>query len=96
MTKKEQKKKENNNKINSISSSIFDNKNNIKILLISFLVSRLIMIIFLIINKDLSVLETYDSIHYLNMAKYGYNDPQLYAFFPLYPTLIKFLSLIIP
>lgn len=70
--------------------------NNLKQILICFLISRLILIIFLIVKKDLSIFEIYDSIHYLNMAKYGYNDPQLYAFFPLYPILIKTLSIIIP
>lgn len=95
MSKKTKKKKNNNNKNNIINTS--NNKsNNLKKILLCFLLSRLILIIFLIINKDLSIFELYDSIHYINMAKYGYNNPQLYAFFPLYPILIRTLSIIIP
>jgi len=79
-----------------MSKKINNKTNNMKKILICFLLSRLILFIFLIIKKDLSIFELYDSIHYLNMAKNGYNNPQLYAFFPLYPFLMKTISVIIP
>lgn len=93
MTKKKKQTKKN----------IFDMEDNniikgtsIQRILFLFLLSRLFLIIFLIINKDLSILKLYDSIHYVNMAKLGYTNPMLYAFFPLYPATIKILSFIIP
>ena len=90
MANKKQKKKNN-------LLAIKENKNNnLKKILACFLISRLILILFLIIKKDLSIFELYDSIHYLNMAKNGYVQPELYAFFPLYPVLIKGLSIILP
>ena len=64
----------------------------IKILLI-FLSSRILLILFLILSKDLNI---YDSIHYINIAQYGYNENLIYAFFPLYPLTIKALHIIIP
>lgn len=73
-----------------------NNKASIKKLLIIFLLSRILMIIFLIVKKDLSIFELYDSEHYINMAKYGYQESFLYAFFPLYPLLIKVFKIFIP
>ena len=73
-----------------------NNKSSIKKLLLIFLLSRILMIIFLIIKKDLSIFELYDSEHYINMAKYGYQESYLYAFFPLYPILIKIFKIFIP
>ena len=72
------------------------NKLNLKNIITLFLISRIIMIIFLIIKKDLSIFELYDAQHYINIAKVGYTEPLLYAFFPLYPICIKMLSIIIP
>ncbi|MBQ2872430.1 MAG: hypothetical protein IJE89_00305 [Bacilli bacterium] len=71
-------------------------KNNLKKTIIWFLISRIILFLFLIIKKDLSVFELYDSEHYIEIAKFGYTAPKLYAFFPLYPTIIKLLHYIIP
>lgn len=71
-------------------------KNNLKKILICFLLSRLVLIIFLIIKGDLSIFELYDATHYIEMARSGYSSPFLYAFFPLYPILIKFVTLLIP
>lgn len=102
MSKKTKNKKNNHkkriiNKNNPINKSNTENKsNNLKLILTVFLISRLLLIICLIIKKDLSILEVYDSTNYLNMAKFGYNNPKLYAFFPLYPILIRTLSIIIP
>ena len=98
MSKKNKKtkntKKKQKNNIEKISNT--NNKTNIKQIIICFLLSRLILVLFLIINKDLSIFELYDSIHYINMAEHGYIEEYLYAFFPLYPILIKILSIIIP
>lgn len=69
---------------------------NLKKILICFLISRLLLIIFLIAKGDLSIFELYDSSHYIEMAHNGYSSPFLYAFFPLYPILIKTLTVIIP
>lgn len=71
-------------------------KNNLKKLLILFLLSRVITIAFLIFKQNGSILELYDCVHYLTIAKVGYNSEMLYAFFPLYPILIKLLHFIIP
>lgn len=71
-------------------------KNNLKKILICFLLSRLVLVIFLIIKGDLSIFELYDATHYIEMARSGYSSPFLYAFFPLYPILIKFVTLLIP
>lgn len=95
MTKKNKKKKKQLKKINNNEQTI-NNKLNLKKILIIFLISRLLLIVFLIINRDLSIFELYDSIHYINMAKSGYTEPSLYAFFPLFPMLIKLVSFIIP
>ena len=68
-------------------------KKEIKKILIIFLFSRLLLIGSLLLSKNLSL---YDSIHYINIAKYGYIEKGLYAFFPLYPILIRILHVIIP
>ena len=94
MTKKKKKNKHKQKISNT--ETIHNNKNNLKKLLLFFLLSRILMILFLIINKDLSIFELYDSEHYINMAKYGYQEPFLYAFFPLYPILIRLLKIFIP
>lgn len=94
MTKKKKKNKHKQKISNT--ETIHNNKINIKKLLLFFLLSRILMILFLIIDKDLSIFELYDSEHYINMAKYGYQEPFLYAFFPLYPMLIRLLKIFIP
>jgi len=93
---KKTKNKKNGKKIINNEQKTSTNKLSLKKILLIFLISRLILIVFLIINKDLSVFELYDSIHYINMAKSGYTEPSLYAFFPLYPIFIKLLYFIIP
>ena len=72
------------------------NKKELKQLFIIFLISRFFLIIFLIIEKNLSILTLYDGEHYINIAENGYVTPMLYAFFPLYPLLIRFFHIIIP
>ena len=101
MTKKKKTNKKNKKQLINKNNSNVENKNitkgiNFKTILILFLLSRIILVVFLIINKDLSIFKLYDSIHYINMAKLGYTNPGLYAFFPLYPATIKILSFIIP
>lgn len=71
-------------------------KNNIKKILSLFLISRLLLIIFIIFKRDISIFELFDSTHYIDMAEYGYKEPLLYAFFPLYPIIIKIFTIIIP
>ena len=72
-----------------------NNKSNLKMIIICYLISRLFLIIFLIIKGDLSILELYDGQHYIEMAKNGYSSSFLYAFFPMYPLLIRMLNIII-
>ena len=72
------------------------NKKELKKIIIIFLLSRLLLICFLIIKKDLSIFNLYDCIHYINMAQYGYREPLLYAFFPLYPLLMRIIHYIVP
>lgn len=101
MTKTKKSKKKNIKEFINKNTPKTENKNitngiSFKTILILFLLSRIILVVFLIINKDLSIFKIYDSIHYINMAKLGYTNPGLYAFFPLYPTMIKILSYIIP
>ena len=90
---KKNKKKE--RRINK-REEIFENKLELKKILKWFLLSRVLLIVFLLIKGDLSILELYDSEHYLTMAKNGYVTDNLYAFFPLYPLVIKGISFIIP
>ena len=68
-------------------------KKDIRIILLIFLLSRIPLLLFLILSKNLNV---YDSIHYLEIAKNGYSKELLYAFFPLFPLTIKILHIIIP
>ena len=72
------------------------NKKELKKLLIIFLLSKIIIILYLIINKSFSMLDYYDGELYLTIAEYGYIEEKLYAFFPLYPLLIRLLHIIIP
>jgi len=92
------KKKSTNNKEkvheNKLEKS--DNKEKLKNILICFLISRLLLIINLLIKQDLSILELYDSEHYLEMARNGYTEPYLFAFFPLYPLVMRLFSIVIP
>jgi len=101
MNKKKKSKNKNKKQLIKKNTSNIENNNiikgtSIKKIVILFLLSRLFLILFLIINKDLSIFKLYDSIHYINMAKLGYTNPSLYAFFPLYPTIIKLISFVIP
>lgn len=103
MSKKSKGKKKNNKtnknyKINKVNNENIQttNKFNLKKILICFLISRILLIIFLIAKKDLSIFELYDSEHYISIAKLGYTKPFLYAFFPLYPICLKLISTIIP
>jgi hypothetical protein len=42
------------------------------------------------------VWERFDTLWYLHIAAHGYNRPDAVVFFPLYPSLIKIVSLLIP
>ena len=79
-----------------INNQTINNKIDLKTILICYLISRLFLIIFLIIKGDLSILELYDGEHYIEMARAGYSSPFLYAFFPMYPLLIRIINIIIP
>lgn len=96
MTKHKKKKKNNTKKITTKENIKTNNKLDMKKIILCFLLSRIFLIVFLILNKNLDVFEIYDATHYINIAQYGYAKPFLYAFFPLYPFLIKILSVIIP
>ena len=86
MSKKNDKTKQNNTQ---------QKNNNIKQILLYFILSRVLLIIFLLLKKQ-EIVELFDSVHYISIAKYGYSEPFLYAFFPMYPVLIKVLTYIIP
>ena len=92
---KNKKNKIRDNHINETSINT-NNSLNLKKILIIFLISRILLIIFILIKHDYSIFEFFDSQHYLKMAEFGYVEPKLYAFFPLYPILIKIFTLIIP
>lgn len=100
MSKKKNSKKKNNKRVvNKQNIEIIENKKstlNFKKLTIIFLLSRLLVLLFIIIKHDNTIFEYFDSQHYLKMAEYGYTEPMLYAFFPLYPILIKVFTYIIP
>ena len=63
---------------------------------IAFLISRLIIVMFIIVNKNISFINIYDVTHYIEIAKSGYTEELLYAFLPLFPLLIKLFHFIIP
>jgi hypothetical protein len=44
----------------------------------------------------LGVWERFDTLWYLHIATYGYDRPESVVFFPLYPSLIKMLSVVMP
>ena len=71
-------------------------KNKLKSIIILFLLSRLLLFIFFIIDGNIHILEYYDSGLYTQIAQEGYNYTSLYAFFPLYPLSIRLLHIIIP
>ena len=101
MSKKKKTNKKNNKQkkvlnTKTIENQIKQNSFNFKKILTLFLISRILVIIFIIIKHDYSIFEFFDSEHYLNMAEFGYVEPKLYAFFPLYPILIKLFTFIIP
>lgn len=65
-----------------------------------FLLTRIpliyIIILSLIKEGNLSGINIYDASNYLKIAQNGYIKELLYAFFPLYPLLIKIFSHILP
>jgi 4-amino-4-deoxy-L-arabinose transferase-like glycosyltransferase len=78
-----------------------ENKIYFKKTLIVFIVSRLILysiytLVYFVYNKEfiLDILTTADGKHYLNIALNGYsiNEKSLYAFFPLFPLIIKLFN----
>lgn len=79
-----------------------DDKEYFKKILKIFLITRIILVIFLVLsevvlsNTDISkykhVFELFDNEHYLNIAKYGYEKEFQYAFFPLTPLMIRYLG----
>ena len=71
-------------------------KKDLKLIGSIFLLSRLILVVFIIIKKGIFPLSIYDAVHYANIAQYGYFDKMLMAFFPLYPLLIRIVHYIIP
>ena len=64
------------------------NKNNVYFVLQKIIIFILIIIFFLV-NNNLDFLMGYDAKYYLEISRYGYHNDSLYAFFPLYPILIK-------
>ena len=103
--KKNSKKKKKQNKrklINKSDTVVLKKDNPIKKIFSYYLISRICLVIllflaeFIISNSDYSeyddVLLLFDNLHYLNIAKNGYVSEFLYAFFPLTPLLIRYLS----
>ena len=67
-------------------------KNNTKYIIIIFILSRILFLLSLFRHS----LILFDSHSYIKIAQFGYIENYLYAFFPLYPILIKTLHFIIP
>lgn len=67
-------------------------KNNIKYIIGIFLLSRIMFVL----SLQRSSLIFFDCQGYLTIAQFGYINNYLYAFFPLYPLMIKLLHFIIP
>ena len=61
-----------------------------------FLISRIILILFIGLRRDFSFLKIYDVLHYIEIAENGYTKELLYAFFPLFPMLIRLFHLFLP
>lgn len=95
---KHNKKKGKTKKIKSLRKEEINNVKKIELKKVFkwFLLSRVLLILFLLIKGDLSILELYDSEHYLMMAEKGYVTENLYAFFPLYPLIIRVILMILP
>ena len=70
-------------------------KKDISIITILFLLSRVVLIISIIKNHSLYS-NIFDTNHYIEIAKNGYTEDTLYAFFPLFPLLLRLLHTIIP
>lgn len=98
-------KKRKKKSINNIKQNIIKEESNeevLKKILKMFLVTRIILIIFLVLsevllsNTDISkykhVLDLFDNEHYLNIANNGYTSLHELAFFPLTPFLIRYLG----
>ena len=68
-------------------------KTNINIILLFFL-TRIPFILFLIKEKSISYFKIYDAIPYTSIAKNGYLLESEYAFFPLFPMLVRLLHYI--
>ena len=66
-------------------------KEKINIILLFFL-SRIPFLFFFIKSKSINIFKLYDAIAYTSIAKIGYSNKAYYAFFPLFPTLIKILN----
>ena len=71
------------------------NTTNLKLIIVIFLLSRLPLLIYMIIKKDISIITSFDGNSYISIAKNGYITEKLCAFFPLYPLLIRLLNTII-
>lgn len=61
-------------------------------IIILFLLSRIPFILFLIKEKNIGYFNLYDASAYTSIAKLGYFTESYYAFFPLFPALIKILN----
>lgn len=100
--KKQKKKKKNNIKIKRNVIKDESNKEVLKKILKMFLITRGVLVIFLIVseiflsNFDISIykhaFDLYDNEHYLNIANRGYMYMHEFAFFPLTPLLIRYLG----
>lgn len=71
-------------------------KKDIITITILFFISRVFLLLFLVYGHNVSIFTIYDVEHYINIAKNGYSSSLLYAFFPLFPLLIKALHIIVP
>lgn len=71
-------------------------KKDILTITILFLISRLFLLFFLVYKHNFSFFSFYDAEHFISIAKNGYSSELLFAFFPLFPLLIRTLHFIIP
>lgn len=65
------------------------NKQQVKQLAITYILSRIILIGLLYARKDFDINTLFDCEHYINIAKNGYTQLMEYAFFPLIPLIIR-------
>ena len=76
-------------------------KSDIKMITCLFIMTRALFFLFLLYCRHIANIEydsgsvylLYDGIHFFNIAMQGYTEAYQYAFFPLFPLIIRFFAL---